>query len=277
LQVDPAGWAVLLVLAYAFAWGVRRGSVACLAVCAPALLERSAVKGGGWRQGVRWAMAFNAPRILMLTLFGALAGTLAFTAIGAGTNAGWEFIPLVASVAYLLAGGVLLAYGMYTMAHALEERADIIEGWTDEDGPAGSCPEGGNCASPAFAPGRASGRLARWLLPNTKDEKYFAAWGVLLGFACLGETAIALEAALVGGAMGGLAGGVTAAALLGAAAMFLFGLGASLPLVVASGLCAQAVELGKRRKVQAEMRIGGGVAMMAIGAVLVLLFMPVIL
>jgi cytochrome c biogenesis protein CcdA len=222
-------------------------------------------------------MIFNTPRIIMLTAFGALAGTLGFAAVGAGTSHGLDFIPAVAAAAYLVAGGVLVAYGMYTLATALEERADIVEGWTGECGPDGSCPSGGNCAAPRFSPGGASNRLARWLLPHTRDEGFFAAWGVLLGFACLGETAIALEAALVGGAMGGLAGGAFSAALLGACAMFLFAIGASLPMMLASGLCAQAVERDRRRKVQAELRIGGGVAMMGIGTVLVILFLPVVL
>lgn len=266
-----------LVMAYAFLWGLRRGSVACLAVCAPALLERSARLGGGWRSGVRWALVFNAPRVGLLTLFGAAAGLIAYTALGMAGDESLSALAMVSAAAYAVAGAFLALYGMYTFAAALDEKADIAEGVGPAACPGKGCEGQDRSRGPLPSPGRAGLSLLRRVSPQSRGEGMLAAWGFLLGVACLGETAVALEAALVGGAVGTLAGGAAAAALMGAGAMFLFGLGAALPVTIASGMCAAAVGETHRRTHLVNIRAAGGAAMMVVGAVLVMVFSPFIL
>jgi hypothetical protein len=226
-------------------------------------------------------MIFNGPRIAVLTLFGAVFGAVAYAAVQgiAGWSLEWTGVVRVAAAAYFGAGALLTLYGMYTFAGALDERADMLDGIHPDAG--GDPPCGAEGCSGASGPFAAlSNRLPDWLsrrAPKTRGEGFLATWGLLLGVACLGETAVALEAALVGAAVGGLAEGMAAAVLLGAGAMFMFGLGASLPLIAASGMCAAAVDGKKRRMSLLNIRIGGAAAMMVVGTLLCMLFWPALI
>ena len=66
--------AIVLLALYGFAWGLRRGASACLALCMPSIIPALVREKGGWLSGLKIALFFNLPRIVLLTILGALLG-----------------------------------------------------------------------------------------------------------------------------------------------------------------------------------------------------------
>ncbi|MCK4717460.1 MAG: hypothetical protein KAT70_02230, partial [Thermoplasmata archaeon] len=58
--------ALFLLAGYAFFWGLRKGSLLCVVVCAPSLIPYVSERGGGWRRGAWMGIVFNIPRAVLL-------------------------------------------------------------------------------------------------------------------------------------------------------------------------------------------------------------------
>lgn len=101
---------VLILLAVGFGWGLRRGASFCAALCLPAIFPTIVEQKGGWKGGAKVALLFNLPRIVALTIFGAVVGLAGFLLRGSlgSLNDTWVW-----SVGYIIVGVLMLGYVAY--------------------------------------------------------------------------------------------------------------------------------------------------------------------
>jgi cytochrome c biogenesis protein CcdA len=93
-------------------------------------------------------------------------------------------------------------------------------------------------------------------------------WGSILGFTCLLEVSI-LEIAILGGAAANLAEGTLYAAFTGGLAMFLFALGASIPIIIAAAGFAAYIDRVETQERLISLRVTGSLVMVMIGSLLI--------
>jgi len=254
--------AVLLVYGYSFFWGLRKGSLVCATVCAPGLIPYSAERKLTWREGLKVGLIFNLPRIILLTLIGAAIGYASFALL----NEPWfhGLIGGVGILGYVVVGAILLLYGIYTFAQTIEEREDIREGKPPRE-----------CRREAEKGVMPHSRLAFWAAKkgsSARGNSFLLIWGGVLGLACVGETIIAIEAALLGVVGATFAGTAGGAALFGASVMFVFAVGAAIPILIVtmgSGELSRRIE---SREKLLSIKTMSAVAMIMVGLALVLMF-----
>jgi len=272
-----------LIFAYAFFWGLRKGSMICATVCAPGLLPYIGEKRVGWKRGVWMGVVFNLPRMVLLTLLGAVLGYVAYTM-------GRTFLPegietqtsLVGAVGYLAVGVLLAGYGLVLFARAVDEREDLRE-YEKKQG-----------SGEVFFPGapvaqmsshRVSSRrnlfphvrFALWVAEKTGGKRnalFLTVWGAVLGLACVGETSLAVEAAVLSGGVGFFSSSAAGATFFGGLMMFIFSVGAAVPVIAVSGLGGAAGEYMRDAWKMNTFKIAASVAMMTIGGALVFLMLP---
>jgi hypothetical protein len=107
------------------------------------------------------------------------------------------------------------------------------------------------------------------LVPASKrsENTFVLLWGTILGFTCLLEVSV-LEVAILGGAAANLAEGTLYAALAGGLAMFLFALGATVPMVIASAGFAAYIDRVETEERLISLRVTGSLVMVMIGSLL---------
>jgi sulfite exporter TauE/SafE len=237
---------MLEIIALAFALGLKRGASACMALCVPSIIPAIADRKDGWRGGLKVALLFNLPRILVLTCLGAALGATGY-ALGSTFSAS-ESYRYVWVFGYLAVGCAMLAYGAYTFAKATDKLADVEEGKECEE----------KLSHPILA------RL-RFVSPRSKSGLLL--WGSLVSLACLGETVLAMESAMVTFATSGSGSWLTGAEF-GALAFFVFGLGAALPSVALAGFGGEMAQRGDRKTTMLKVERAAGVLMLAFGAIL---------
>jgi len=114
-----------------------------------------------------------------------------------------------------------------------------------------------------------TGWLQKFVPGSDKGERTFVLlWGSILGFTCLLEVSI-LEIAILGGAAANLAEGTLNAALTGGLAMFLFALGASIPIIIAAAAFAAYIDRVETQERLISLRVTGSLVMVMIGGVLI--------
>jgi len=86
-----------------------------------------------------------------------------------------------------------------------------------------------------------------------------------------------LEVAILGGAAANLAEGTLNAAIAGGLAMFLFALGASIPVVVSAGAFAAYVERVETQDKLLSLRITGSLVMVLVGGMLFLRYLLLVI
>jgi len=241
---------LMLVLLYGFAMGLRRGFGSCLALCMPSLVPALIEQGGGWRKGLRIALWFNAPRVILLTL------------VGAGIGAGGSYLGSFADssaqgtdawlLGYVLIGLLMFFYGLHVFMSADDRLERLSEGKKPECRPAHPL-------------------LSRLKFATPKTRGGLLLWGGIVSIACIGETVLSLEAIFVGLSLAD-ASSPPAGAALGGLAFFLFSLGASLPSLGFAGLGSNLAlrEKRVRRLLQAE-RVAGAL-MVLFGCIYLSLF-----
>jgi hypothetical protein len=283
-----ADWALAAVLGSLFFWGLARGTTICLSVCVPGLLPYLAERPRGSREGARFGFLLCAPRLLIFTVIGVIWGAVSY-AIFSSTEfedtAIWIYV-----VGYLILGAMIVVVGVGMFLKAAREKEDLRQArLRAAEGPAaggGAAAEGappstsgvGATAAECEGPGDGAGhRAARsitgWLLrfvpESSRGERTFVLiWGSILGFTCLLEVSI-LEVAILGGAAANLAEGTLYAALAGGTAMFLFALGASIPIIVSASAFAAYIDRVDTRDRLISLRVTGSLVMVLIGGMLV--------
>jgi len=254
---------VLALILYAFFWGIRKGSVLCVVVCAPGLVPFVSETRCGWRRGAWMGIVFNIPRVILLTVIGMAVGVLFFT-LGDVTGLGASTMR-VGALGYVLVGCILAGYGLYNLAKALDERDRLAAG------------EAVSTPSAPLGEGLPHGRFSRWVAEKTCGARrgaFLGVWGGTLGLGCVGETLVTVELILIGGWVGIFATSTLQAAALGGAVMFFFSIGLSVPLVL---LTAGSGALGEKVMNQKRMnnfRFASSLVMMAMGILVAAMALP---
>lgn len=276
-------WALVAVLGSLFFWGLARGTTICLSVCVPGLLPYLAEKPRGPRDGARFGLLLCMPRLLIFTLIGVAWGAISYAIFSSSAfedAAVWLYV-----IGYTALGAIIIVVGVGMFLKAARDKEDLRQAKlraadasdrTDPGSPMATSPE--EAMAECEGPGdRTSHRAARsitgWLLrfvpESSRGERTFVLlWGSILGFTCLLEVSI-LEIAILGGAAANLAEGTLYAALTGGVAMFLFALGASIPIIVSAAAFAAYVDRVETEERLISLRVTGSLVMVLIGAMLV--------
>ena len=260
--------------------------------CAPGIVPYLISKRYGWRKCLRLAVIFNLPRIIILTLLGILVGILAFslakeimdstvTSVFAGVQA----------FGYGLLGIFILIFGGYMFVTSIETREDLKEGK-----PTGKCQakhkpgkkvkkisktcarsrlrsqSPPTCDPPDSTPRQ--GRLIGFIQKRFRSlqgnpRNLFFIWGGILSIACLGEI-IMVELSFFSGTLGVMSDSMLNAALLGGAGMFLFALGAAIPIIIVAVLSSSISKYFKTIERLETIRTIGAIAMIMVGLVMIL-------
>lgn len=278
-----ADWALAAVLGSLFFWGLARGTTICLSVCVPGLLPYLAEKPRGPWDGARFGALLCLPRLLIFTLIGIAWGAISYAIFSSAAfedAAIWMYV-----VGYTALGAVIIVVGLGMFLKAARDKEDLRQAklhaaeapdGADVEPPSATSAEEAmaECEGPGDSAGhRAARSITGWLLRfvpgSDRGERTFVLlWGSILGFTCLLEVSI-LEVAILGGAAANLAEGTLYAALAGGLAMFLFALGASIPIIVSASAFAAYIDRVETQERLVSLRVTGALVMVLIGAMLV--------
>jgi hypothetical protein len=262
---------IFVFLAGAFLLGIARSASTCAIICAPGLMPYIIVKKLSLRESVKLGIIFNVPRIILLTALGAAVGALMATA-GSGLDLRGFARPL-GITGYLLMGAILIAGGGYvlwkgTQKGAQKNRGSDIGDIKDRtDTP---CENRGKDGGKEEKSGTFFTRRIQKAMSETVENGslLFFALGGLLSIACLGELAIIEGAVITGLAVG--SSGAAIPALVGATTMFVFALGATLPVVIAAAVGGGVARRVRATKAVEKIRDFAAVLLILIGLVLVI-------
>ncbi|MCK4756830.1 MAG: hypothetical protein KAS67_00080 [Thermoplasmata archaeon] len=245
---------ILGALSIGFLWGIRRGASSCLALCIPSIMPTLVEERGTWKKGLKIALWFNAPRVLLLTLLGA--------AIGAGgyiIREGVEEFAVGSTIwaaGYGIVGCLMIVYGTFIFA-TISERLE------EPDEPRGD--ENGACDNGMLHP-----LLARFDMVTPKTRTGLFLWGGLVSIACIGETVLAIETIFVGIFTAELATSPIVGAVLGGLAFFIFGLGTALPSVLIASFSTTLADKEKQMTRLLRIQKFSGIMMICFGGILVM-------
>jgi hypothetical protein len=283
-------WTLVIVLGSLFFWGLARGTTICLSVCVPGLLPYLAEKPRGPRDGARFGFLLCAPRLLIFTAIGVVWGAVSYAIFRSAAfedAASWIYV-----IGYTALGAIIMVVGVGMFLKAAREKEDLrqarlraAEAPEGNEGPAPpltGLPEAmPECEGPVDGGGhRVARSITGWLLrfvpESSRGERTFVLlWGSILGFTCLLEVSI-LEVAILGGAAANLAEGTLYAALTGGVAMFLFALGASVPIIVSAAAFAAYIDRVETQDRLVSLRVTGSLVMVMIGAILVYRYLVIL-
>jgi sulfite exporter TauE/SafE len=235
---------VLILLAVGFGWGLRRGASVCATLCLPAIFPTIVEQKGGWKGGFKVALLFNLPRIVALTILGAVVGLAGFLLHGTlgSLNDTWIW-----SVGYILVGVLMLGYGAYVYATTTNRLEDLAEGK--------------DC-------GMAHPLLGKLGFGTPRGKAGLLVWGTIVSLACVGETAIAVEGVIVGIIGSGSSVSAGMGALIVASAFLMFSIGAALPSLAIAAIGSSLIEKEKREERLLQLTRVAAVIMIVVGIVL---------
>ncbi len=287
-------WALVAVLASLFFWGLIRGTTVCLSICVPGLLPYLAEKPRGAWGGAKFGLLLCLPRLVIFTVIGFIWGAVSYAIFSSAAfedAAIWMYV-----VGYMVLGAIIVVMGLGMFVKAAKAKDELRKERERamEETPSGQSPAGGTPASLAQAKaaedceGPSSERahkasrsitnmLLRFVPASSRGERTFVlVWGSILGLTCMLEVSI-LEIAILGGAAANLAEGTLNAALLGGLAMFLFALGATVPMVIASAGFAAYIDRVETQDKMISIRVTGSLVMVLIGGMLFIRYLFLLL
>jgi len=275
-------WMLVAVLGSLFFWGLARGTTICLSVCVPGLLPYLAEKPRGPWGGAKFGILLCLPRLLIFTVIGIVWGAVSYAIFSSATfedAAIWMYV-----IGYIALGVVIVVVGLGMFLKAARDKEDLRQAKlraaeapaAEERAPMAASAEQAmaECEGPVDKPSHKAARsITGWLLrfvpgTNKGERTYVLLWGSILGFTCLLEVSI-LEIAILGGAAANLAEGTLYAALTGGVAMFLFALGASIPIIIAAAAFAAYIDRVETQERLISLRVTGSLVMVMIGSLLV--------
>ena len=210
-----------LFLISTFVLGMVRGASICAVVCAPGMIPYLVMKKCSWQECLRLGLIFNLPRIILLTILGMIVGALSYTVVNLGAVE--ESAKHVGVFGYFLLALFLLGFGAYTLARAIDEKADRAD-------------KEGGISIKACRKNRKSmikdSRFSKKVLARVSNpSNLFLLWGGILSLACISEI-ILIEGLFVGSIGGAFGRNVYGGMLLGGAAMFSFAVGTAIPILI---------------------------------------------
>lgn len=275
-------WTLVAVLGSLFFWGLARGTTICLSVCVPGLLPYLAEKPRGPRDGAKFGLLLCLPRLLIFTVIGIAWGAISYAIFSSAAfedAAIWMYV-----IGYTALGVIIVVVGLGMFLKAARDKEDLRQAKLraaeapeeEERAPMAASAEAtmAECEGPVDKPSHKAARsITGWLLrfvPGSDhgERTFVLLWGSILGFTCLLEVSI-LEIAILGGAAANLAEGTIYAALTGGFAMFLFALGASIPIIISSAAFAAYIDRVETQERLISLRVTGSLVMVLIGGILI--------
>lgn len=189
------------LLVAAFTSGITKGSTVCTMTCGPVLASFVATEyDKGWLNGLRAGLIFNIPRIALITIFGGIVGYLSSLFLSSWFER--SLIDLL-FVGYILFGIYVIILGFAMYGKTRRHSPGIVH--------------------------RLISRLTNHLSNNNRVLVYM---GLILGAVCLLEVSL-FDAIIISTASGmfGATSGIPTM-VTGALAMFIFGLGSMVPLLL---------------------------------------------
>ncbi|WP_455392729.1 urease accessory protein UreH domain-containing protein [[Eubacterium] cellulosolvens] len=275
--------------------GIARGSSICLIACAPGIVPYLVSKQYGWRKSLQLAILFNLPRIILLSILGIIVGILGFALKGWIISALPQIFLPIQTIGYGLLGIFILIFGAYMFTTSIEAHEDLKEAKerakknnTDKEVTTGQakttkttgsmgkmdlksnssndkinmvCSDAG-CATQK--PRIFSFIKRKFNFVQNKPERLFLLWGGILSIACLGEI-ILIELSVISGSFGLISNSMFEAALLGGASMFLFAIGASIPIIIVALVANPLGKFIRARGMLENIRTIFGIVMIMVG------------
>jgi hypothetical protein len=280
-------WELAAVIGSLFIWGIIRGTAVCVSVCVPGMMPYLAERPRSPMEGAKFGLLLCLPRMVIFAAIGFIWGAVSFAIFS--TTAFEDAAEWVYILGYMVLGGVIavLGVGMFLKAARAKddlrkERLRAAEGTDGSSGISGDgsgpeeCPSPGEHRDHKLSRGIASA-LLRFVPDSAKGERTFVLiWGSILGFTCLLEVSI-LEVGLLGGAAAAQGQGTLIAAMLGATALLMFAMGATVPVVVASSAFAAYVGRMDTQEKLISLRVTASLVMVLIGGILFLRYLLVAL
>jgi hypothetical protein len=257
-----------VIIAGVFLLGIARGASTCALICAPGMMPYIIVRKLSYLESLKLGILFNIPRILMLTALGAVVGYLISVA-GHGLDLKGFSTPF-GIAGYVLMGAILIAGGAYLLSRIQAQDAcgrDPKRDTADENGNEGSNRR--KKKNPARAWGNPVSAAIRKKMADTVENgpALFFILGGMLSIACLGELAL-IEGTVVTGVAAGTLGGA-APVVIGALVMFMFALGASVPVILVAVIGSGISGMTRVRKVIGKIRDIAAILLILVGLVLV--------
>ncbi|MGA1819635.1 MAG: sulfite exporter TauE/SafE family protein [Thermoplasmatota archaeon] len=230
----------LAVLGVLLLLGMFQGLTVCNLTCGPLLFLRLAGRGKGAKEGLRISLLYGLPRILILTLLGALLGGLGYTITTIGD---FSRHPWFQVVVYIIIGLVMVATGLVFVG--VLRRKD--------------------CTSKPGIKDRIMISIMKLGPRKEKGEgRTMFGIGILVSLVCFVEASAA--ALIVANLLGIDADDIGSGFLLGALSMLSYSIGLTLPLLL---LGTGASVIGKRLK-NRDARAVGGVLLIVLGGLIIL-------
>jgi hypothetical protein len=278
-------WELAAVLGSLFFLGLIRGTVVCVSICVPGLLPYLAEKPRGAMDGAKFGLILCIPRLLIFAGIGLVWGALSFVLFGQAFE---DNALLISIYGYMVLGLIIAALGMGMFLKGAREKDDLrkerlrlAEEGDPEDIRMGQIEPNNHhedldlpeCVTPERRHRhRAANALSSIMLrvvpeSNRSERTFLLIWGSILGFTCLIEVSV-LELGAMGVLAAQFGNATVGAALLGALAMVVFAVGATVPVVVASSAFAAYVDRVTAQEKLLSLRITGSIVMILIGTIL---------
>jgi cytochrome c biogenesis protein CcdA len=243
-----------------------------MVACAPGIVPYLISKKYDRRKCLQLAIIFNLPRIIILTILGIIIGVLAYYLTH-------EILldtlsPIVLNVqllGYGILGVFILTFGGYMFVTSVEKREDLKDGKLakgcksqDKD------EENENTVCKPEKQKVRDSLQKRFKKLQDKPKRLFFIWGGILSIACMGEI-IAVELSVISGSLGAASSSWINAAVLGGAGMFLFTIGAAIPIIFVSVLSSSLQKYVRTIEKLEAIRTIGAMILIMIGLVFIII------
>lgn len=241
------------------------------------------------------AIIFNLPRIIVLSVLGTLIGILAYFFKDAFISALPPIFISIQAIGYGLLGIFILFFGAYMFTTSVDKQEDLKErdkaSVNEPDRKkkvrkikgCRSCGNDRNCVDKVCNVENVQGpehcedsgilSFIRKRIKNMEDKpnKLFFFWGSLLSIVCLGEI-IMVELTIISGSIGIMSNTLMEAAVFGGAAMFMFAIGASIPIIIVALVSSSLSGFVKTAKILESVKTIFGIVMIMAGLAFIFVF-----
>lgn len=233
--------------------------------CAPGIVPYLVSKRYDWRQCLQLSIIFNLPRIIILTIFGILIGMLGFLiAHELFKSIVQPMIYNVQIIGYGLLGIFILIFGSHMLVTSVESRENL-----KEEKEKMNIKSDKNICKPRHH--RALVFIQnRFKNLQQKPKTLFFLWGGILSIACLGEIML-IESSFISGSLGISSNSLMSAAFLGGSGMFLFAIGASIPIIIVAVISSTISKYFQTVERLETIRTIGAMVMILIGMVFIII------